>query len=84
MELYCINESCAAFGAEEGACIGHREAEIYIRRIIRERKLKGWDNINIDMFCAGKRRLFIAWPGGRLEFRIAPYAIPFIAEYFTE
>ena len=84
MEIYCINERCAAFSLASGEKFSREDAEKLVKSLISSKNIENWDTIHIDMFACGCRRLYIAYPDARLRISIAPYALPYISEYFTE
>lgn len=83
MNIYHISSKCAVFTASAREKIGKTEAESLVKRMLAEKHMQ-WCNIGLDMFCSGEDVLFIAYPVDGLKITIAPYALPFIAEYFTE
>ena len=84
MEIYCINERCAAFCIDSTERFSRKDAEELVKSLISTKKLESWETIHIDMFACGCRRLYLAYPDARLKISIAPYALPYISEYFTE
>jgi len=84
VEIYCVNEYCAAFSTRIEEKIDKNKAQAVVKSLLREKELKNWDVIHIDMFSSGEKMLFLAYPGNQIKISIASYALPFIAEYFTE
>ena len=83
MEIYCINRRCAAFCTEPGEILSITQAEETVKKLLKDSKIDNWPCINIDVFCSDEKMLYLAYPGDELKITIAPYALPFIAEYFT-
>lgn len=84
MKIICLTSSCVAFTAEKNEYISENDAKALIDAEFEKRSIKKWSKINVDFFCCGGEKLYIARPEMRLEIRLAEYALPFLTEYFTE
>lgn len=84
MKIYSVSDKCAAFSTESGENAGIREAEKILRKLLDSKHLKQWKQIHFDVFAGNASTLFLAYPEPEIKITVAPYALPFIQEYFTE
>ena len=84
MKIHAISNSCAAFSLPLNELVGEDDMEKLCRRIIENHKLKPWPGMNIDVFTNSDTALCLAYPAKCGKIHIAPYALPYLKEYFTE
>lgn len=83
MKIYCVNSRCVAFSTAAGKCLSRADAEDMVKKLLSKNHMEPWSTIHIDMFSSGDAKLCLAYPGQAMKISIAPYALPFIADYFT-
>ena len=84
MTIHTISKNCAAFSLPLGELGSKDDMERLCRREMEKHKLKPWRSMHIDIFTSSDTALCLAYPKEYEEIHLAPYAIPFLREYFTE
>ena len=83
MEICTVSSRCVAIVLDGNMNFDHRSAERLVRRLLEHRKLV-WKAMYIDVFTYDDRTLLLARPEEITKVYIAPYALPWLADYFTE
>lgn len=84
LQIHVLCDSYAVFTLEENNFVEKKAAENLLRRAMCEKHLKQWENIHFEVFCGKHGTLYLAFPENGIKIHIAPYALPFLNEYFTE
>ena len=84
MEIYYLSPYGIAFSAEAGVLINREETKDYIQQALISAGFAAWSNMCIDFYGIKDENICFAYPCEYSKISIAPYALPFIEEYFTE
>lgn len=84
MDFCSANDSFVALILDESIHLDPQIAETLVRRELKNRKIKEWVNMYIDVFTAGGLCLLLARPNNITKISLAPYVIPWLMDYFTE
>ncbi len=84
MTVHSVCERYAAFSVSSSETFNVRDIGTTLRNILMMNNIKPWSQIHVDVFSGGDETMYLAYPENGLSISIAPYALPFIKEYFTE
>ncbi len=84
MEIHAVCPEFIVFSAPTDNHIGKSEAEQLIRELLNINHIPQWSSICIDIFTGDENALFFAYPLHEIKLTLAPYALPFLEQYFTE
>ena len=84
MEIHYLSQFGIVFSIEATVGPNREEAEKCIKKILNSAGLTPWNNICIDYYGINNKNICFAYPCEYSKISIAPYALPFIEEYFTE
>lgn len=84
MKICAVSDSFVALAFNEGEAIDSTSAEAMVRCELERRHKGQWKSVEIDLFTAGDSVLLLARPGKLSRVYIAPYALPWLMDYFTE
>ncbi len=83
MKLQLVCNKCIIFTLAYCEFIAEDKIKDAVRKIQRDNSLPIWKNIKIDAYSCGKEFLFFVYPDEIQKICLAPYALPYLNEYFT-
>jgi len=84
MKICAVTGRCVALMLDKAAPIDSDSAQSLVRRVLEQRNMPVWNAMYIDVFTGNDRSMLLARPETISRVSIAPYALPWFMDYFTE
>jgi len=84
MMICSVSDSFVALDLDKSSPVDCASAEAMVRGELEKQKKDQWKSMEIDCFAAGNSIFLLARPGEISRVYIAPYALPWLMDYFTE
>ena len=84
MKICTVSDSFVALILDGDIQIDSASAEAMVRHELERMHKLQWLSMQIDCFAAGDNVMLLARPGDISRVYIAPYALPWLKDYFTE
>ncbi len=83
MKLQLVCKKYIIFTLPYDEFMGEDKIKDAVRKIQSDNSLPIWKNIKIDAYSYGKEFLYFVYPDEIQKICLAPYALPYLNEYFT-
>ena len=81
---YTVSDCCVALILGREETLSAQTAKNIINELLKKNTGLVWDEMYIDIFSGKSGSLLLARPKVITKMSIAPYALPFLKDYFTE